>query len=241
MPSDAGQATVRSANDPVAAYQPIDTMLRMLLNLRDAREEPRRGKGSTEQRIIRSAVELFANVGYQATSMRDIAAKVGIKAASIYAHFPGKEALLGEAVRWVLDDFIVFVTDPLEASNAPREVLEILIKRHALYQLKYPSVVDAWHVLVEVDRLGHFLPQHARDRVAAQRQIYNDLIEALVVSEFPDLDNAGDRLRAVRTLCGRVGWWHAGATTDDPDEVADFVWSLATAIFTPHVAGGRVP
>src|SRR5437868_513894 len=49
---------------------------------------------STEARIREVATELFYERGYHATSMRDIAAEVGIKAGSLYNHFPGKQDIL---------------------------------------------------------------------------------------------------------------------------------------------------
>ncbi|MEG0459963.1 TetR/AcrR family transcriptional regulator [Gordonibacter sp.] len=48
---------------------------------------------NTKERILEEAFALFAERGYHAVSMRDIAAAVGIKDASLYNHFPGKQAL----------------------------------------------------------------------------------------------------------------------------------------------------
>ncbi|MBB2183944.1 TetR/AcrR family transcriptional regulator [Lachnospiraceae bacterium MD1] len=45
----------------------------------------------TKERIMMKALMLFSDRGYDGVSMRDIAAEVGIKAASIYNHFSGKE------------------------------------------------------------------------------------------------------------------------------------------------------
>lgn len=53
-------------------------------------------KVPTKETIYLTAIKLFAAKGYSAVSMRDIAKKVGITAASIYNHYPGKEALLDE-------------------------------------------------------------------------------------------------------------------------------------------------
>jgi TetR/AcrR family transcriptional regulator, cholesterol catabolism regulator len=49
---------------------------------------------STRDRIVRAAEGLFAQHGYHGASMRDIAAGTGLRAASLYNHFPSKEELL---------------------------------------------------------------------------------------------------------------------------------------------------
>lgn len=48
---------------------------------------------STREKILLESLNLFSVKGYNGVSMRDIAAAVGIKAASIYNHFKGKEAI----------------------------------------------------------------------------------------------------------------------------------------------------
>jgi AcrR family transcriptional regulator len=48
----------------------------------------------TKERIMDAAINLFSERGYDLVSMRDIAQIVGIKAASIYNHFPSKRDIL---------------------------------------------------------------------------------------------------------------------------------------------------
>lgn len=55
----------------------------------------------TKQRILEKALELFAARGYESVRMGDIAAAVGIKAPSLYNHFPGKEAIFRALVEEV--------------------------------------------------------------------------------------------------------------------------------------------
>lgn len=54
------------------------------------------GEMTTREKIIFESLRLFSEKGYDGVSMREIAAAVGIKGASIYNHFKGKEAVFQE-------------------------------------------------------------------------------------------------------------------------------------------------
>jgi TetR/AcrR family fatty acid metabolism transcriptional regulator len=51
-------------------------------------------KGSTRDRIIESAKQLFADQGYQKTTIIDISKQAGLSEAALYEYFRGKEDLL---------------------------------------------------------------------------------------------------------------------------------------------------
>lgn len=59
---------------------------------------------SRRDEIVETAAELFATRGFEATSMRDIAAASGILASSLYSHFKSRAELLTLTVRPLLDD-----------------------------------------------------------------------------------------------------------------------------------------
>ena len=52
----------------------------------------------TKQRILDKALELFSARGYDAVSVGEIAEAVGIRAPSLYNHFPGKQAIFDAIV-----------------------------------------------------------------------------------------------------------------------------------------------
>ena len=52
----------------------------------------------TRQRILAAALALFSEKGYDAVSVGEIAGAVGIKAPSLYNHFPSKQAIFDAIV-----------------------------------------------------------------------------------------------------------------------------------------------
>ena len=53
---------------------------------------------STKERILRIALELFAQNGYLGTSMNDIARQVGFTKAALYKHYASKQEILDKIV-----------------------------------------------------------------------------------------------------------------------------------------------
>ena len=64
---------------------------------------------TTKEQILNAALTLFSEKGYNAVSVRHIAAEVGIKASSLYNHFENKQDILHELVEKnikYINDFI---------------------------------------------------------------------------------------------------------------------------------------
>lgn len=54
--------------------------------------------GDTKERILETALELFAQSGYLGTSMSNIAGKLGITKGALYKHYASKQAILNSIV-----------------------------------------------------------------------------------------------------------------------------------------------
>ncbi len=61
--------------------------------------------------ILDKALELFASQGYFGTSMDDIAKAVGIKKASLYSHYSGKEGIFTALFNNILADYYSFIAN----------------------------------------------------------------------------------------------------------------------------------
>jgi AcrR family transcriptional regulator len=98
----------------------------------DGRSSSRRGP-ETREAIHEAAVELFAQRGYHATSMRSIAAAARVQPAAIYHWYPNKEAIL---VR-LQDDFMERLTEKVVAAmdeqGRPALRLAAAVREHVVF------------------------------------------------------------------------------------------------------------
>lgn len=91
-------------------------------------------RGDTKERLFHAAARLFAENGYTAVSMREIAAAVGITEAAIYRHYDSKEAILNAilaAFRRRLKSYILTKrqVDKLIETDTTQQLLERCIGR----------------------------------------------------------------------------------------------------------------
>ncbi len=82
---------------------------------------------STRDRVADIAASLFADRGFAGVSMRDIAEAVGIKAASLYNHYPDKEALYLASLQHVFARRVAIVENAFKATGGPRDRLKALV------------------------------------------------------------------------------------------------------------------
>jgi AcrR family transcriptional regulator len=54
---------------------------------------------STKEKILKSAITLFSELGYKGTTVRKIAAEVGIKQSALYNHFKNKEEIFNSIIK----------------------------------------------------------------------------------------------------------------------------------------------
>lgn len=89
---------------------------------------PRRQESVPRERILATAARLFHERGYQATTVRDVAAAVGIRAGSLFHHFPSKEQMLVEMLREASVSLCVGAEAAVEGLESPQQQLAALIR-----------------------------------------------------------------------------------------------------------------
>jgi AcrR family transcriptional regulator len=189
----------------------------------------RRNQTSTPARLIRAAIELFGRRGFEATSTREIARAVGIKAPSVYNHFNSKEELFAEAMISVLSEFLDEVLEPVDPRDSDLEQLMGIVRRHVLYELDPMSLARTTDLLLEAERLGGYLSDDMRERIrAAQRRLYEtvrDVAARAIVQRQSTIDHSVLAF-AIITMCDRVGTWFEPRHRLTPEQAAEHMCTL---------------
>src|SRR3990172_13323989 len=88
--------------------------------------------------IIKAAATLFAERGFEATTMQDIASRVGITAPGLYYYFPSKQTLLFEVLEVALASLVSRLECAVEAARAEglTAQLRALIQVHVAFQIE---------------------------------------------------------------------------------------------------------
>jgi AcrR family transcriptional regulator len=109
---------------------------------------------NTRDEILKTAMTLFSTQGYDATSLRQIADRLGFTKAALYYHFPAKEHLAIELTRPWLDAIsnLVTLTDPTTSGDAGsrrrrliEDYVDIVLANHAVLRFLTGDAAAAKH------------------------------------------------------------------------------------------------
>jgi TetR/AcrR family transcriptional regulator, cholesterol catabolism regulator len=187
---------------------------------------------SRKEQLYQTAGQLFAQQGYHATSMRDLARAMGVQGGSLYAHIESKEELLFEIVNRATEEFLTALL-PVAGQKLPAPAhLQALLQAHLTVMgrhLEWATVF--FHEWKHLSRDKQQLVTAGRDQVEG---IYRQVLERGVLEGYfrRDLDV---KLAAILCLSG-VNWvyhWFRPDGRLSSDEVA--------AQFAQMLIGGFQP
>lgn len=160
-----------------------------------------RKKLQTRQRIADAAAALFADRGYDAVSMLDVAQAADVSDQTVYNHFPAKQDLvldLAEQIRAWYD-------------RAIRERGEAISPAEALWPL-LEADIDRYRSMALDEARGQFLAQSVasaalRRFTLEERERQTRTIAAAIAASTPDLPNVVAHLHAA-ALVASIQYLH---------------------------------
>jgi AcrR family transcriptional regulator len=190
--------------------------------------QPRRGRGRPGydlESVLRVAVEVFNERGYDGASMEDLSRRLGIAKSAIYHHVSGKEELLRMALDRALDGWAEAAERARELDAPAIERLEMLVRGTvAVLETRLPYVTLLLRVRGNTD-----VEREALER----RRSFDRLVASLVEEAERDGDVRADVDPKVtaRLLSGMINsvveWYRPGGRPAAPVSLADAVCAIA--------------
>ncbi|MCW2799426.1 MAG: TetR family transcriptional regulator [Aeromicrobium sp.] len=188
---------------------------------------PKRGRpGYDQETVLRRAIDLFNQQGYDGTSMGDLAKELGLTKSAIYHHVPSKEHLLSAALDEALDGLTAAVDSATAAAagtsayerlhTVVQQSVEILVQHlpavTLLLRVRGNSQIElaALKRRRAIDEKLAALVQSAVDEGALRADIPPDLISRLLFGMVNSL----------------VEWYRPDGSVD-PDDLAASIAALA--------------
>ena len=164
---------------------------------------------TTLEAIRKAGVRLIFERGYEAMSLRQLAAEVGIQAGSLYNHISTKQELLFDLVQDHMNDLLRELDLALQGRTDPVDKLRAFVAFHVTYHMTRKR-----EVFIANSELRSLEPKHY-DAMVAMRGIYEQRLAQILsegvadgVFEVGDVQVATFAILAL--LTGLCSWYRPG-------------------------------
>ena len=155
------------------------------------------GEKHTKEKIFDAAVDLFAEHGYDRTSVRDIARAVGIAESAVYRHYPSKEAILQAIFEHMETEIFAPLPPAPDASqHAEGSIFRDLLAGLPYFMAANPHILKIAHIM--------FTEMYHNDQIRDyMRREYIERGDAVIEEIFREQMEAGKIRRCdARALAG---------------------------------------
>ena len=181
----------------------------------------------TGPRIRSAALRLFAQHGYAAVSMRQIAKEVGVQAGALYNYTPDKQSLLHSLMEGHMRELLAAwqaVDAPAGRPGNPLDRLERFVRFHIGFHMQRPDAV--FIAYMELRNLS----EENFTAIEALRRSYEDALEAILkqgveTGQFTLRDSKIATLAVIAMLNGVMTWYRSGGRLS-LDEVESVYWDM---------------
>jgi len=180
------------------------------------------GKERREQ-LLDIGRSLFAQKGFDATSVEEIALNAGVSKPVVYEHFGGKEGLYAVVVDREMSKLLAAITGALTSTGSPRQLLE----RAAFALLDYvESSSDGFRILVRDSPVAQQTGSFASLISDAASQVEHIMVNQFKERGF-DPKNAPMYAQMLVGMVALTGQWWLDARKPEKAVVAAHLVNLA--------------
>jgi len=167
-------------------------------------------------RILDAAVAVIAKRGFEATTMQEIAAGLGMTAPALYHYFDSKQILLYEMIVRTLERFLGELDAAVPSGTPPVAALERFVRAHLTFQLEGVDRARVYNsMFLGTDTLLDTLTARQRAEIIARqgqvRQRLRSILQRGIASgdfDVPDLSVTTMAILAMGEFA--VSWFPPG-------------------------------
>ena len=195
----------------------------------------KRGEAARRAELLEIAADLFAERGYVATTVRDIAEAAGILSGSLYHHFDSKESMVDAILSTFIEQILSAYEGVVDEGKSPTETFEGLVKVSLNAMIEHRSAILIYQkearLLASQPRFSYVREAHRR----FERIWTGVLSDGIERGEFrPELD---PRLiyRLVRDAVWTAPRWYRPGGSLDPELIeGQYVGVLVDGVLVHH-------
>jgi AcrR family transcriptional regulator len=184
---------------------------------------------SKRRELIQAGADVFKEKGYEATTLNDIAERVGVDRASLYYYVGGKEELLHEAVRGGVAENLAEVERILKLDEPPEVKLRMIVARLlSSYEESYPAMFV--YIQEDMSKVAAEDSDWAKEMRAQTKRFESATIRLIkqAMNEGRFRDDVSPEL-AANSLFGMVNWthrWFKPGKKLNAAEITDTFWKI---------------
>jgi AcrR family transcriptional regulator len=179
---------------------------------------------------------LLFRYGYSGMTMRQIAARLQIKAASLYHHFPSKQHILFDLMQTTASELLEGLRDIVEASDDPFAQFNAAIRWHVLFHTQKREEAFVSHSEMRS------LEPHYLEEILKLRHEYDRLFDGILKrgqrEGIFEIEDVSVTRNAILTMCTATGSWFSPEGRLTAEEVAQQVRNLVRVAVMKR-SGGR--
>jgi AcrR family transcriptional regulator len=183
-------------------------------------DDPKADDPKGVERILSAALGCFANQGFHATSVRDIARVSEMSVANLYYHFPSKVEILAYLVVNAVREQIDIASRTLERMpDDPASRLGALVHVHVHRNAKYQAETFVANAeLRSLDASNQLSFINIRDELQRMfdQAVLDGVAQGVFICPFPL-----EASRAIVTMCTAVAGWYKKGGPLSPTALAD--------------------
>jgi AcrR family transcriptional regulator len=171
------------------------------------------------RRLLTVGVDAFADLGYHATTTREIAQRAGLSPAGIYVHFRSKGELLYHISRVGHEAALAALQGALEPEGRAVDRIERMIARAASWHAEHHRLARVVQYELDAVPLSH-REEIARLRREFEATLMAEIRRGVEAGEFV-VDDVEAAAWAMLSLCIDVARWYQHVRRPEPNELGE--------------------